>query len=66
MDIVYLDQENVENYTEYLTRDEAENIGRTFHHGLVVTNDDDEPVAAMIWKIRNTQSESENERDCFS
>lgn len=61
MDIVYLDQENVENYTEYLTRDEAENIGRTFHHGLVVTNDDDEPVAAMIWKIRNTQSESENE-----
>ncbi len=61
MDIVYLDQENVENYAEYLTRDEAENIGRIFHHGLVVINDNDEPVAAMIWKIRNFQTDEDNE-----
>ena len=61
MDIVYLDQENVENYAEYLTRDEAENIGRSFHHGIVVINDNDEPVAAMIWKIRNFQTDEDNE-----
>ncbi len=60
MDIVILDEDNVEVYMDYITRDVAENIGRPFYRGLVVT-EDDTPVAGMIWEVRNMMQEADNE-----
>ena len=52
MDIVNLDEENIEMYTDYLTPDVAENVGRTFYRGLIV-EDNDSPVAGMVWDVKN-------------
>ncbi len=53
MVVTELNLDNVSKFTDYLTADVAENIGRTFYHGLVVT-DDDTPVAGMVWEVKNT------------
>ncbi len=53
MKVTELTLDNVSGFEEYLTPDVAENIGRTFYHGLVVT-DDDTPVAGMVWELKNT------------
>ncbi len=59
MDLIYLDRENIENYTDYLTGDIAENIGRTYYHGLVVVKDE-EPCAGIVWVTKNTTNEDDN------
>lgn len=46
MQIYGLTKENVEFFTDYLTADVAENIGRSFTCGFVVTEDPEEPSDA--------------------
>jgi hypothetical protein len=60
MQIVNLDEENIEEYSSYITPDDAENIGRTYFRGILVI-DEETPVAGMIWEIRNMMKEAENE-----
>lgn len=60
MGIVILDEDNIDMYTEYVTADVAENIGRTFHRGLLVT-DEGTPVAGMVWVVRNVMQDADNE-----
>ncbi len=58
MNVVMLDEDNIEMYTEYLTPDVAENIGRTFYRGIVIT-DGDAPAAGMVWEIRNMMKDDD-------
>ena len=58
MNVVMLDEDNIEMYTEYLTPDIAENIGRTFYRGIVIT-DGDAPAAGMVWEIRNMMKDDD-------
>ena len=60
MRIVSLDEDNIEEYTKYLTADVAENIGRTFVRGIVAC-DGDIPLAGMVWEIKNMMLEAANE-----
>ena len=60
MDIVNLDEENIEMYTDYLTPDVAENVGRTFYRGLIV-EDNDSPVAGMVWDVKNMMRDDDVE-----
>lgn len=57
---VNLDEDNIEEYSDYIAPDMAENIGRTFHNGILVI-DEERPVAGMIWEIRNMNRETDNE-----
>ena len=50
--------DNISKFEDYLTPDVAENIGRTFYHGLVVT-DNDTPVGGMVWEIKNTMKDAD-------
>lgn len=59
MNIIELSEDNIEVYTEYISEDIAENIERTFFHGFIVENDD-EPVAGIIWEIRNAINDEDN------
>ena len=52
MEIVDLSEENVSDYTDYLTPDMAENIGRIFYRGLLVV-DDEEVRAGLVWEYKN-------------
>ena len=60
METIVLTEENVFDYEEYLTPDVAENIGRQYYRGIVVTDADD-PVAGIVWKFRNNMKEGERE-----
>ena len=66
MEIIRLTEDNVWNYEEYLTEDVADNLGRTYYSGMVVT-EEDEPVAGMVWeqKISSEDSEGENHIEWF-
>ena len=59
MEVVYLDYSNIDDYADYLTPDQAENISRVHYIGIVVTKDE-EPVAGMIWKLRTIQEVKES------
>ena len=56
MNVFTLDTENMTDYVYFLTPDIAENIGRTYYRGIVVEEGDGEPVAAMVWEVRNVLS----------
>ena len=60
MEIVKLDEDNIEDYVNYVTEDVAENIGRMFYRGILAINDGT-PVAGMVWEVRNLMLDSDNE-----
>lgn len=59
MNIAILEEDNIEEYADYLPSDVAENIGRMFYRGIVVT-DEDTPVAGMVWEVRNMMKDDDN------
>ena len=61
MNVIELTEDNVEEYMEYLTEDVAENIGRTFYNGLVVTDDYGTPTAGVVWEYKNMLKDSDKE-----
>lgn len=50
-------EDNVSDLTQYLGEDVAENIGREYFYGLGLFDALEEPAAALVWCIKNT--------DCF-
>lgn len=60
MYIQTLDEDNIENYTDYVTLDVAENIGRTFYRGILAI-DGESPVAGMVWEVRHMMQNEDNE-----
>ncbi len=56
MDVVRLTEENISEYQSFIPADAAEHVGRTYYRGLVLT-DGDEPVAGMIWLLKNMRDE---------
>lgn len=62
MNVVILEEDNIEQYSDYVTPDIAENIGRTFYRGLVITNEDT-PVAGMVWEVKNMMQDVDNENN---
>lgn len=60
MDVINLDMDNVQEYEVFLTEDIAENIGRSFYHGLVVT-ENNTTVAGIVWEIQNIMTDKNNE-----
>ncbi|MBQ3795047.1 MAG: hypothetical protein II842_01980 [Butyrivibrio sp.] len=59
MYIVELNEDNRADYSEYISEDISENIGRTFYHGLIA-EEEDKPIAGIIWEIRNALSDKDN------
>ena len=60
MHIVDLNEENIDEYIDYIAPDVAENIGRFFFRGILCFDEDD-LSGGMIWEVRNTMREEKNE-----
>ncbi len=60
MHIVDLNEENIDEYIDYIDPDVAENIGRFFFRGILCFDEDD-LSGGMIWEVRNTMREEKNE-----
>ncbi len=60
MTLTVLNEDNVEQYTDYLSEDIAENIGRTFFHG-VIAQEMERPMAGIVWETRNVLEEADAE-----
>ncbi len=56
MNIIELTAENIISFIDYIPVDVADYIGRIFYHGLVAAQDD-VPVAAMVWELKNMLNE---------
>ena len=57
---IYLDEDNIEMYMEYIGEDVAENIGRTFFRGMIIA-DGETPLAGIVWENRNMTQDAYNE-----
>ena len=58
MQIIGLSKENVNDYSDFLTKDIAEWIGRDFTCGFIVTKDEEEtPSAGIVWELRRGEDE---------
>ena len=60
MNILVLDENNIEQFAEYIPEDMAENLERHFFAGLLAVVEK-EPIAGIIWEYRNTSSERDKE-----
>ncbi|MBR1875661.1 MAG: hypothetical protein IJ805_00975 [Lachnospiraceae bacterium] len=57
-----LTPESVEEYEDFLSLDMAEHTGRQFHHELITLDDDDDPAAAILFRLEDV----ENEDGCWA
>ncbi len=64
MNTIILDSENISDYEAYIPEDIAENIGRTYYRGIVIEQENS-PVAGMIWEIRNAEKEDAENHICW-
>ena len=60
MEIIELTEDNVEEYSEYLGPDKAENIGREYYRGIVVINEKKVPESAAIWELLHLEDEEKD------
>lgn len=60
MYIIKLDEDNIDDYVDYVTEDVAENIGRMFYRGILAA-EDNTLLAGMVWEERNLMLDAENE-----
>ena len=62
MTVIELDEDNAEEYLNYLTPDIAENMEREFYRGIVVQEDGtDTPLAGMVYEIINAEDKKPTE-----
>ena len=52
MHTIELTTENLLSFRSFIPADMTDHIGRAFHHGLI-TIGDDEPLAGMLWEMKN-------------
>lgn len=61
-EIVELSEYNIAAYDSYIDKDIAELIGRVYYRGLVVLNISVEPVASLVWQLRDYEKINKNTR----
>ena len=60
MKLIDLNEDNEKSFAELLEDDLTENIERQNYYGLVVADDENEPLAGMIWElVRNGEDNTE-------
>lgn len=64
MNTIILDSDNITEYEMYIPEDIAENIGRTYYRGIVIEQENT-PVAGMIWEIKNAEKENAENHVCW-
>lgn len=65
MRIIDIKEENVSLFLNYLGKDRAENMHRSFYRCIVVENDREEPIAGMMWEMTGLDEESPVESHIF-
>ena len=50
-------KDDAENYSEYIDPDMAENLDRAFFRSIGATDDNDVPVGAIVYELKNSESE---------
>lgn len=54
--IIEIDDENVEEYSEFLDPDMQEQLDRAFFRGIGAVDDTDQPVGAMVYELENLEN----------
>ena len=63
--ITEITEDNIDELKGYLGEDVAENIGREYFYGLSCADPFDEPTAAIIWCVKNSDSFDDAQSELF-
>jgi hypothetical protein len=56
---IEIDEDNAEDFSDYIDEDMIDNMDRTFFRGIGVTDDDDTPLGALVFELKNSESEED-------
>ena len=59
MSLVEISADNAEEYRGFIDEDMIENLDRAFFRGLGVEDDEGEPAGALVFEIKNSESEED-------
>lgn len=63
MEVSNITDENIEEYSDLIIADIAENIGRKYFRAKAVTDGDDEVVGVMVWEYKNIGDDKDAEAE---
>lgn len=56
---IEIDEDNAEDFSDYIDEDMIDNMDRTFFRGIGVADDDDMPLGALVFELINSESEED-------
>ena len=56
---IEIDEDNAEDFSGYIDEDMIDNMDRTFFRGIGATDDDDTPLGALVFELKNSESEED-------
>ena len=56
---IEIDEDNAEDFSDYIDEDMIDNMDRTFFRGIGVADDDDTPLGALVFELKNSESEED-------
>ena len=56
---IEIDEDNSEDFSDYIDEDMIDNMDRTFFRGIGATDDDDTPLGALVFELKNSESEED-------
>ena len=59
MEVVAITEENLDEFTDVIDVDIAENIGRKYYRGIGIRDEMDDIVASMIWEYKNANDDAD-------
>ena len=57
--VIEIDGDNVEDFSDFIDEDLAEQMDREFYRGIGAKNDKDEPCGAMVFELKDSESEED-------
>ena len=57
MELIEINSENAEEFAAYINEDIREDLERTFFSGIGALSDDGSPKGAMVYELKNSESE---------
>ncbi len=59
MEVVHITESNADDFSAYIDEDMLDNLDRTFFRAIGALDDDGSPVGAMVFELKNSESEDD-------
>ncbi|MBR4515713.1 MAG: hypothetical protein IKO61_12610 [Lachnospiraceae bacterium] len=59
MEIVEINEENLDEFVDYIDEDVAESIGRKYYRGMGIIDDSEDILGSLIWEYKNSNDDDD-------